>query len=68
MKDISAYSPGRNTEFNADDLVCFCYGYTRKDIETDYVEHHGQSFILKRIALEKKEGKCDCTHKNPKGH
>jgi hypothetical protein len=60
-------SPREGNEFNDDDLVCYCFGYTRKDIETDYVDHNGRSMIIERISLEKKAGKCDCARKNPKG-
>lgn len=49
------------------DLVCFCFGYTRIDIEKDYFENERQSTILKKITLEKKGGRCDCAQNNPKG-
>lgn len=66
MIKIRSYSKERN-EFQQNDLVCYCFGYTRKDIEKDYVDNNGQSTILERIAFEKKSGKCDCAQKNPKG-
>jgi hypothetical protein len=66
MIEIQSYSQETN-EFKDDDLVCYCFGYTRKDIEEDYVANNGKSTILGRITFEKKIGKCDCTHKNPKG-
>ena len=66
MIEIRSYSQERN-EFKDDDLVCYCFGYTRKDIEKDYVDNNGQSRILERITFEKKAGKCDCAQKNPKG-
>jgi uncharacterized protein with HEPN domain len=50
----------------SDELVCYCFGYSRKDIETDFIQHH-RSLILEKIAAEKKAGGCDCAHKNPKG-
>lgn len=50
----------------ADDLVCFCFGYSRRDIEDDYVAHSRHSTILDRIAAEKRAGTCDCDSKNPK--
>ena len=53
-------------EFEESDLVCFCFQYTRKQIEEDYVEN-GRSVILDKIANEKKSGGCDCAQKNPKG-
>ena len=52
--------------FQKDDLVCFCFGYTRNDIEQDYI-NDGRSLIMERIAAEKKAGGCDCAVKNPKG-
>jgi copper chaperone CopZ len=52
--------------FRPDELVCYCFGYSRKDIETDFILHH-RSLILEKIAAEKKAGGCDCANKNPKG-
>jgi hypothetical protein len=48
------------------DLVCYCFGYTKDDIEQDYITQ-GRSLILERIAAEKKAGACDCANQNPKG-
>jgi hypothetical protein len=48
------------------ELVCFCFEYTKADIEKDYLKH-GRSMILERIASEKKAGVCDCSHRNPSG-
>lgn len=66
MIEIRSYSQETN-EFKDDDLVCYCFEYTRKDIEKDYAYNGGQSTILERIIFEKKAGKCDCVQKNPKG-
>ena len=55
---------GKNV-FKADDLVCYCFQYTRKQIEGDFLEN-GRSMILEKIAREKKAGGCDCPRKNPK--
>ena len=66
MIKIRSYSQERN-EFKDDDLVCYCFGYTKKDIEKDYIDNNSQSTILERITFEKKSGKCNCAHKNPKG-
>jgi hypothetical protein len=52
-------------DFLDDALVCYCFNYTKKQIENDYVEN-GRSVILEKIASEKKSGGCDCTIKNPK--
>ena len=48
------------------DLVCYCFEYTKKDIEKDYLDN-GRSTIFERIIFEKKAGQCNCTQKNPKG-
>jgi hypothetical protein len=53
-------------EFQSDDLVCFCFGYTQNDIEKDFIKN-GQSAITAKIVSAKKSGGCDCANKNPKG-
>jgi hypothetical protein len=65
MIEIDPSSQEAN-EFKDDDLVCYCFEYTKKDIEKDYIDN-GRSTILDRIPLEKKTGGCDCAQKNPKG-
>ncbi len=50
----------------AGDTVCFCFGYTRGDIEKDWAEA-GRSTILERIVMEKRAGACRCGTTNPKG-
>ena len=50
----------------ATDLICYCFGYTRRDIEQDFIKN-GRSLILEKISAEKKAARCDCAHKNPKG-
>jgi len=65
MIEIGSYAKQRN-EFKDDDLVCYCFGYTKKDIEKDYLDN-GRSMIADKITFEKKAGKCDCAQKNPKG-
>jgi hypothetical protein len=45
---------------------CYCFEYTRQDIEED-LKKNGRSLIMKRIQAEKKFGNCRCTTKNPKG-
>lgn len=66
MIGIKAYSEGK-TEFKGEDTVCYCFGYTRDNLEKDYVDNRNRSTILEKITLEKKSGKCDCARKNPKG-
>jgi len=53
-------------EFNDDDLVCYCFEYTKKDIENDF-NKNGKSLIYEKIVSEKKAGGCNCALKNPKG-
>lgn len=56
-----------NDSFKDPDPVCYCFGYTKRDIENDYMDHDGLSTILERIIQEKKAGGCNCSHTNPKG-
>jgi hypothetical protein len=65
-QDISGFSSKWESEFQSDDLVCFCFKFTRNDIEQDYIKY-GQSTIMAKIASEKKTGGCDCANKNPQG-
>lgn len=53
-------------EFRDDDLVCYCFKYTRGDIEKDFIENN-RSLIYEKIASEKKAGTCNCAKENPKG-
>lgn len=48
------------------DLVCYCFEYTKKDIEDDF-RKNGRSLIYAKIIFEKKAGGCSCALKNPKG-
>lgn len=54
------------TDHQMNDLVCYCFRYTKYDIEQDFITN-GRSLIMERIAAEKKAGACDCANKNPKG-
>ena len=63
--DTSA-QPSENLDHEVDDLICFCFEYTRQDIEQDYIQNMN-STIMTRIATEKKAGGCNCATKNPKG-
>ena len=56
----------KRNEFKDDDLVCYCFKYTKRDIETDYIDN-GHSLICEMIASEKKAGACNCAKENPKG-
>ncbi len=48
------------------DLICYCFGYTARDIIND-LRAHGRSTIFETIAAEKRAGKCHCADVNPKG-
>ena len=65
MIEIKSSFPKRN-KFNDEDLVCYCFEYTKKDIENDFNEN-GRSLIYEKIAFEKKAGGCNCAAKNPSG-
>ncbi|MBF0102446.1 MAG: hypothetical protein HQK77_16200 [Desulfobacterales bacterium] len=52
--------------FQDDDLVCYCFEYTKRNIVDDY-RTNGYSKILERIKSEKKNKGCKCEVKNPKG-
>jgi len=45
-------------------LVCYCFGYSREDIEKEYLAT-GRSVILEKILAAKKSGVCECGVKNP---
>ena len=66
MIEIKSCIPKRN-EFSDEDLVCYCFEYTKKDIENDYNEN-GRSLIYEKIIFEKKAGRCSCESKNPSGN
>jgi hypothetical protein len=46
------------------DLICYCFGYSKKEIENDYIDN-GRSTIIEKIETEKSQGRCDCSRKNP---
>jgi len=46
--------------------VCYCFNYSAEDIREDYLKH-GYSTLLEKIGAEKKNGRCNCATKNPKG-
>jgi hypothetical protein len=59
-------SQSKRNQFNDDDLVCYCFIHTKRDIENDYLKNN-RSLILEKITLEKRMGKCNCAQRNPKG-
>ncbi len=46
--------------------VCYCFGFTRTDIEKEIAET-GHSTVAERITAEVKAGSCACEVKNPSG-
>jgi CopZ-like zinc binding protein len=46
--------------------VCYCFGFTLKDIETEIAET-GRSTVGERISAEVKASNCACEVKNPSG-
>jgi len=56
----------KGNEFKDNDFVCYCFKYTKRDIEDDFIDN-GRSLIYDKIASEKKKGECDCSKENPKG-
>ena len=58
--------PNKKGNVKIDDLICYCFGYTKDDIKKDLIKN-GRSVIVERITSEKKVDGCDCVNKNPKG-
>lgn len=46
--------------------VCYCFGFTRKDIENEIAET-GRSTVADRIGTEVNAGNCACEVRNPSG-
>ncbi len=46
--------------------VCYCFGFTLKDIEKEIAET-SRSTVAERISAEVKAGNCACEVKNPSG-
>jgi len=65
MLEIKPNIPKRN-EFSDDDLVCYCFEYTKKDIENDF-DKNSRSLIYEKIVSEKRAGGCNCASNNPYG-
>ncbi|MBI4278991.1 MAG: hypothetical protein HY660_11085 [Armatimonadetes bacterium] len=47
-------------------LVCYCFGFTARDIIEDS-QQHGESWIFGEITAKVKAGLCACEIKNPSG-
>ena len=65
--DKQRFSFPANETITDEDTVCYCFGYTQRDIENDCFAHDGRSTILERIIREKRAGGCNCAHTNPRG-
>lgn len=63
---VSPGDSGQAKEHGAKDLVCYCFRYTKYDIEQDLMKN-GRSQIMEEIMREKKTGGCDCANLNPRG-
>ena len=50
----------------ASGIICYCFNYTRRDIEED-VLRNGRSLIQDKIIDAKRLGACQCAVKNPTG-
>lgn len=62
--DLTVRVGGKET---ADPIpVCYCFGFTRKDIQNEIAET-GDSIIANRISEEVEAGRCACEVKNPSG-
>jgi hypothetical protein len=46
--------------------VCYCFGFTRRDIENEIAET-GRSTVADRITAEVMTGRCACEVQNPSG-
>ena len=66
MNEIKARFSKQN-KYNDEDLVCYCFEYTEKDIEND-INENGRSLIYEKIVFGKKAGRCNCASKNPSGN
>lgn len=59
-------SASERQKFQDNDMVCYCFSYTRKAIEEDF-SVHGYSTILAKIKTEKMNNGCHCETRNPRG-
>ncbi len=65
-RTMSPKGPGHTKPHQVEELLCYCFGFTKQDIEQDLLEN-GRSLIMEKIMTEKKTGGCDCKNLNPKG-
>jgi cation transport ATPase len=65
-RTMSQQGSGHTRQHQKKDLVCYCFGFTKQDIEQDLMKN-GRSLSMEKIMREKKTGGCDCRNANPKG-
>ena len=58
--------PGFKGNPSRSDLVCYCFLYSRQDLE-DELKASGDTTIFQRISAEVKAGNCACEVRNPSG-
>ncbi len=58
--------PGFKGNPSRSDLVCYCFLYSRQDLE-DELKASGDTTIFERISAEVKAGNCACEVRNPTG-
>ena len=59
-------NPIHSNPHSKDQSICYCFGYTKHDLEEDF-RSNGKSLIMERIMAEKRLGGCQCDSKNPSG-
>jgi len=64
MKELG-FENEQHAKFEDNEVVCYCFTYTKKDIESDFLSN-GYSTILAKIQADKKANICSCEEKNPK--
>jgi hypothetical protein len=66
MKTFMKTNLSEPDDHNKDQLICYCFGYTRNNLEQDFITN-GKSLIMEKIMFEKKIGGCHCATNNPSG-
>jgi len=59
-------NPSHSNPHSKDQLICYCFGYTKRDLEEDF-RNNVKSSIMERIKAENSLGGCQCISKNPSG-
>jgi len=63
----SPHRQWKERQLRMNDLVCYCFEYTAKDIQEDVRANDGRSLILEEIVVAKKAGGCNCATTHPEG-